>query len=430
MALSNKELQFELAKAILFYADNFHKIVSVLETNLFDYYPIQVALYLFKKYFIKYETVPTYRDLYFLLKKNLNQFTFIEKEKELSIILDIFKYVSKEKKDVLEYDIFFEELQTFLKRKKLEQNYELIRDAILEGKDIDRIPEQLKQDLSKVTLIKDLGFTADDLLNMETPPRYGIFPTGLSTIDYWMDGGLARKELGLIKAPPGIGKTTIKINFAYNNLLLGFDVLYITLEMPAAQIFTRFISRYTSIPFSQFKDKSIKEVLTEKNINLDDFNELFKHLRIKEFIPGTSFFDIDAYISSLVDETNFNGIIFVDYLNEISFPYANDLWVRLEKVSNAFDVLANKLKMPIWVSAQDNPKQGFGIYGSKVGALKKLTFGLELKAKEDSTGNHTYLSFFKNRLHGIAIKPVELEYIRDSGELRELMNDLDGSIIN
>ena len=368
--------------------------------------------------------------MFFILKRDLNKFIFVEKEKELSIILNIFKYVNKEKDDVLEYDIFFDELQKFLKRKKLEQNYEYIRDAIIEGKGIDKLPEQLRQDLSKVTLIKDLGYTASDLLGMETPPRYGIFPTGLPTVDYWMDGGLARKELGLIKAPPGIGKTTIKINFAYNNIVLGLDVLYITLEMAAAQIFTRFISRYTSIPFSEFKNKSLRQALLDNNVDVEEVINFFgNHLRIKEFIAGTSFFDIEAYISSLIEETGFNGIVYVDYLNEISYPNAKDLWVVLEKVSNAFDVLANKYDIPIWISAQDNPKQGFGIYGSKVGALKKIVFGLELKAKEDATGNHTYLSFFKNRIHGVAIKPIELEYVKDSGEIRELVDDLDGAIV-
>ena len=200
--------------------------------------------------------------------------------------------------------------------------------------------------------------------------------------------------------------------------------------MAAAQIFTRFISRYTSIPFSEFKNKSLRQALLDNNVDVDEVTNFFgNHLRIKEFIAGTSFFDIEAYISSLIEETGFNGIVYVDYLNEISYPNAKDLWVVLEKVSNAFDVLANKYDIPIWISAQDNPKQGFGIYGSKVGALKKIVFGLELKAKEDATGNHTYLSFFKNRIHGVAIKPIELEYVKDSGEILELVDDLDGAIV-
>ena len=89
------------------------------------------------------------------------------------------------------------------------------------------------------------GCDADEN-EMENPePRIG---TGIAWLDENMGGGLARKNVALIIAPSGVGKTVSMINFCASANACGLYSLFMTLENPKQMIRKRFqsiIGHYT-----------------------------------------------------------------------------------------------------------------------------------------------------------------------------------------
>lgn len=93
------------------------------------------------------------------------------------------------------------------------------------------------------------GCDADEE-EMENPePRIG---TGLAWIDENLGGGLARKNVALMIAPSGVGKTVSMINFCANANACGIYSLFMTLENPKQMIRKRFQSVIGHYPIGNY----------------------------------------------------------------------------------------------------------------------------------------------------------------------------------
>ena len=57
------------------------------------------------------------------------------------------------------------------------------------------------------------------------------FRTPFETLNEALDGGLAHKEMAMVVAPPGVGKSLFLANQAARSVLDGHNVLYVSLEM-------------------------------------------------------------------------------------------------------------------------------------------------------------------------------------------------------
>jgi hypothetical protein len=94
------------------------------------------------------------------------------------------------------------------------------------------------------------GGDAELLMTEEECTR---IPTGLRQLDVRLSGGLAPRELGMVTACTGVGKTNALINFHLSAILAGYRSLFITTELPAAKIKHRFIALSTGIDARHFK---------------------------------------------------------------------------------------------------------------------------------------------------------------------------------
>ena len=64
----------------------------------------------------------------------------------------------------------------------------------------------------------------------KTTSRNGLCPTGVEGLDDILGGGLPRNRLYLLQGDPGVGKTTIALQFLLDGARLGENGLYITLS--------------------------------------------------------------------------------------------------------------------------------------------------------------------------------------------------------
>lgn len=128
------------------------------------------------------------------------------------------------------------------------------------------------------------------------------------------NGGMARKTLSIIMAGTGVGKSLMMAHMAAYNLMCGYNVLYITLELSEEELSKRIESNLTGIPLTELKDLS-KDDYVKKVQKLA--SKTHGKLIIKEYPPTTAG---SANFRHLLHELKLKkkfvpDIIYIDYLN-------------------------------------------------------------------------------------------------------------------
>ena len=85
---------------------------------------------------------------------------------------------------------------------------------------------------------KNKTIDTDEIIDLDEMPykesdflKTGTFPTGISSLDKMLGGGLRRGSLTLIAARPGMGKTSLALQLAGNIAAVGKSVCFYSLEM-------------------------------------------------------------------------------------------------------------------------------------------------------------------------------------------------------
>ena len=177
------------------------------------------------------------------------------------------------------------------------------------------------------------------------------------TLNRELEGGLSAKELAMVVAPPGVGKSLYLVNQGVQALMENKNVLYISLEMSEDKIAARFDSVTTLIPQRKLKD-SVK--LLQKRLGL--FKEKFPkgRLLIKEFPTGLA--NINDVRSLLVQLHNYEDfvpdVIIIDYL-ELLRPVNEGMaeYQAQQRIAEDLRGLAVESNALMWTATQTN-RQG------------------------------------------------------------------------
>lgn len=170
-------------------------------------------------------------------------------------------------------------------------------------------------DAMLVSLQKDLGEDIYDnpekFFNSCTETEIN-YPTGIETIDRNLDGGLARQTLTLFSANSGVGKSIIKTNIGYNYSLMGFHVVYLSLELPQKMVRIRASVIATNNKIANWRD-NIKDI-SEK---LNNIKEIGAGSYILKRMPsGTKTLDIRSYLKHYeVEYKRKPDVIIIDYMD-------------------------------------------------------------------------------------------------------------------
>jgi replicative DNA helicase len=179
--------------------------------------------------------------------------------------------------------------------------------------------------------------------------------TVFATHDRHLEGGLASKELAIVVAPPGVGKSLYLVNQGANAIYDGKNVLYVSLEMSQDKIAGRFDSVLTEIrntdlkkPHAQLKLKDrLNEVKTKTN----------GRLIIKEFPTGASNVNqLRALLVQLRLHKDFvPDLIIVDYL-ELLRPnrMIESEYQAQQRIAEELRGLAVEHKCLVWTASQTN----------------------------------------------------------------------------
>ena len=326
--------------------------MPMIKAEYFEFPSHQKFYSTLKDFFLKYKKLPTNDQLLEETRKVLaSNELFGDYKLELEEInqLDV--------KSIENEEYYLDLVEEFAKEQAL-------KDAIinsvghLEKKNFGAIAEEVQSALT-VSRNIDLGtdyFTgiADRWQRLQNDKVSAQFRTPFETVNEALDGGLAAKEMAMVVAPPGVGKSLFLANQAVRSVLDGFNVVYISLEMAEDRVAQRLDSIFTRIQQKQLS-KRVKDV-EERLSTIEEQVPGKGRLMIKEFPTkrlGVS--GIRAYLNQLRNYEDFvPDVLIIDYLELLTSDAGAPEYQAQERIAQELRGVATEYKLLVWTATQTN----------------------------------------------------------------------------
>lgn len=263
----------------------------------------------------------------------------------------------------------------------LQKSLEILQDRGEKGLSKGSIPKML-QDALAVTFDPHIGH---DYLE-DSEERYRLIHRSVKRVPFDVRsfndatrGGLAPKTLNVIMATSGAGKSLLMCHMAANHLMMGKNVLYVTLELAQEMVGDRIDANLMAVdldvmgglPFDIYSKKisDIRKKTTGKLIIKEysqagaaHFRHLLSELRIKKgFVPD---------------------VIYIDYLN-ICVPTGRkgemNSYERVKAIAEELRAIGMDLNVPIVTATQGNRSS----YGSSTVGMENVADSLGLPMTAD-----------------------------------------------
>ena len=248
--------------------------------------------------------------------------------------------------------------------------YNAIMDSIhiLDGKEKHQDKGNIPQILTDALAISFDNHVGHDFLE-DFAERYDFYHRVEEKVLFDLDmmnkitrGGFSKKSLNIVMAGTGVGKTLAMCHFAAANMMLGKNVLYITMEMAEEKIAERIDANLLNVSCEDLANLS--KDLYETKVSKVRAKTVGK-LIIKEYPTATAHV---GHFRHLLNELNLKrtfkpDIIYLDYLN-ISMssrvkPGANiNSYTYIKSIAEELRGLAVEFNVPI-VSATQTTRSGF-----------------------------------------------------------------------
>lgn len=182
-------------------------------------------------------------------------------------------------------------------------------------------------------------------------------PTGIEFLDDWCGGGLRPRQLGLILAPTGGGKSMALMVMAYKmSLIMGKRVLFISNELSMNEVTERFGALIAGQDMNTVqREPSVIKAGMERLQKLGIQDRLY----LAEVNRDISTNDIEAMMKRYIDLYGWSPeVVIVDYMERMK-PTVTD--VKRDKVWDWFGAIASDLvrfakrtNTLVWTAGQTN----------------------------------------------------------------------------
>jgi replicative DNA helicase len=209
----------------------------------------------------------------------------------------------------------------------------------------------------------DLGSDFDDPeMHVQDSSRFKI-RSGFDTIDHMLGGGWDISTLNIIMASTNAGKSLWMQNFAVKSADMGYNVLYITLEMSERKVMKRLGSMRLKVPINDYdnisKDSEFikKRIQGLKNISNNDlFDKNIGKIITKFWAAGTATInDFDNYLQKLKEKKGLKiDLVIVDYITLIATPkgQGDNLYTKGKFLAEGLRAISAKYKLPVITAIQ------------------------------------------------------------------------------
>ena len=410
----------DIQRGILFlskYSRDFYLQISSLVRPEYFEYPIHSNIYrAVSKYYEQYKSIP--KDLHLL--ESVKDFQS-SNEDHSDYSDEVYKINSMDASCIGHTEFFLDLIETFAQKAAMR---EAITNSIGLLKD-DRIGEieELVREALCINRNVDLGHTyfSDVIERFERSFQENSgnrHPTVFDTLTKELEGGLGNKELAMVVAPPGVGKSLYLVNQGVKALMNNKKVLYISLEMSEDRIASRFDSVMTLIPQKKLKD-SLN--LLQKRLELFSTNFPEGQLMIKEFPTGLA--NINDIRSLLVQLENYEefkpDVVLIDYL-ELLRPTREGMaeYQAQQRISEELRGIAVECDVLVWTATQTN-RQGRSVklitdseLADAYGKIRTCDYAISLNQTEEEFDDGVMRCYVMKSRNGKQrfVVPLSLDY--------------------
>lgn len=279
---------------------------------------------------------------------------FDEEDREL--FFNLFEKI-KNPETKRNFDYIRDQLEKFIKKATaFHINQKLVKNR---NNDPDKIYQMIKKEIEKIATI---SFQQDDYISIKDAHKImerskdnsaRVLPLGLPKIDTALGGGIPRGTLTLALGGTNVGKSVFLINLAYQWVMSGLKVLYVSMEGEEDQPMLRLISRSLKINYGKVRNYDLNDnQYNQVNSWMKKYGDSIRMV----FKPAFKYTieDFWAYCVEIKNEFNFDAIV-LDYgqLLQSKEKFEN---VRLKQayVHQGLDSLAAVLKCGMITVAQGN----------------------------------------------------------------------------
>lgn len=346
----------EILLSNLIYNDEYsRKVLPFLKEEYFHDNVDKVLFQVIQSYINKYNNLPTKEALFIDLKniKTLNDETF----KKIVSKINSLHVDSNTSQDWL-----IDQTEQFCKEKAIHngllESIGILNDDKLADK--GSIPKILQEALN-VSFDQHIGhdYLEDWLYRYE---YYNTIeeklPTNIIKLDEVMNGGPPKKTLNILLATTGVGKSLSLCHMSAQNLLMGKNVLYITLELSQEKVAERIDANLLDIPVSEISLTSKSEY--ESRMKSLRRKVVGKHI-VKEYPPGAAGANHFRHlIHELRLKKNFvPDVIYIDYLNlcissRIKMSAGVNSYSYNKSIAEELRGLGVEYNIPVWTCVQGN----------------------------------------------------------------------------
>ena len=234
--------------------------------------------------------------------------------------------------------------------------------AVIAANKIKSIVDQM----SKTDFVNDddMGSDFDDPENHVQDSAKFKIRSGFETIDHMLGGGWDISTLNVIMAETNNGKSLWMQNFAVKSADMGYNVLYITLEMSERKVMKRVGAMRLRIPINDYDNVSKdteaikKKIENLKNNNSSDlFEKKVGKIITKFWAAGTATVsDFDNYVQKLKEKKGIKiDLIIVDYITLVAAVKGiagDNLYTKGKSLAEGLRAIGAKFKIPVITGVQ------------------------------------------------------------------------------
>ena len=336
-----KAFQEGLAQLIFEDRSFAEQITEVLDVSFLELEYLRVFVKKIVNYRAKYNTHPSVDALITILRTDLeNENEIIQKQ-----VRDYFARIHTKELEDIEY--IKEASLDFCRKQNLKEAM-LKSVNLLQSCSFDEISKVINDSLK---LGSETDFGHDFIADFEErykPKHRRPVTTGWKDIDGLCGGGLGQKEMGVVIAPTGAGKSMVLVHLGVQALKEEKVVVHYTLELPDTVIGNRYDSCITGYPLSNlpnFKEDIYKQI-----------SQIDGKLIVKEYpTKSASTNTIRAHLSRLIKRGIKPGMIIVDYADLLRpVVIRKEKRNELESIYEELRAIASEFKCALWTASQTN----------------------------------------------------------------------------
>ena len=361
-----RRMEFEMIELtvlsnLVFNDEYYRRVYPYIKSEYFDDQGVKKIFTAYSDYVDEYNYAPSVEALKICIdkRKDMNEDSY----KQVMSTVDNLK-----RDEDTNTDWLVKETEKFCQDKDL---FNTIRKAILvidgEEKEIDKgaLPQMLTDSLG---ISFDTSIGHDYLEDYES--RYEFYhkkeeriPFDIDILNKITKGGLPRKSMTVLLATTGGGKSLVKCHAAASALMMGKNVVYITMEMAEERISERIDANMMGIRVDEIKDMD-KDTYAKRMERIT--SKTTGKLIVKEYPTGSAHAGHFRHLlNELKMKRNFKpDIIMIDYLNicassRIKGAAAANSYTLVKSIAEEIRGLAMEFDCAVITSSQFN-RDGYG----------------------------------------------------------------------